>query len=368
MSLETQILENSASVNTVSYSMSVSEMITMYKDNELNLHPEFQRFFRWTPEQKSRLVESLLLGIPVPPIFVSEREDAKWDVIDGLQRLSTILELVGELRNENGELRPALQLSKTHYLPALDGMKWVNDDPLKRLPEIAQIKVKRARLDVNIVKSTSDGDVRYEVFQRLNTGGAAATDQEVRNCLVLMANRDYFSWLKRLSEREEFRGTLSLTDRAMDEAFDMELVSRFLAFVPSTIEDLAGIDELGSFLNRTVLQQANQQDFPREQLERAFDDTFRFLFDLLKEDSFRKYDHGRARYSGPMVVSIFEVVAGGLGHRLLNGEALPIPAEFIERHRALWAELSVQPYVGSGIRASTRIPQTVQFGRRWVNS
>jgi len=347
--------------------MSVSEMITMYKDKELNLHPEFQRFFRWTREQKSRLVESLLLGIPVPPVFVAEREDAKWDVIDGLQRLSTILELLGELRDEDGNLRPPLQLTKTHYLPALEGMKWAAEDPLMMLSESAQIKVKRARLDVNIVKSTSDGDVRYEVFQRLNTGGATATDQEVRNCLVVMANRDFFSWVKRLSEKEQFRGTLSLTDRAIDEAFDMELVSRFLAFVSSSIEDLSGIDELGSFLNRVILQQAKQPDFPRERLERAFDATFDFLAEALKEDSFRKYDHGRAKYSGPMVVSIFEVVAVGLGHRLLSGAALPTPAEFVERHRDLWGELSTQPYVGSGIRASTRIPQTVEFGRGWVN-
>jgi hypothetical protein len=367
VALDAEILENAASVNTVSYSMSVSEMITMYKDKELNLHPEFQRFFRWTIEQKSRLVESLLLGIPVPPVFVSEREDSKWDVIDGLQRLSTILELVGELQDEKGTPKPPLQLTKTHYLPSLDGVKWVDEDPMKALTESARIKVKRARLDVNIVKSTSDSDVKYEVFQRLNTGGASATDQEVRNCLLVMANPDYFSWLKRLSEKEEFRGTLSLTDRAIDEAFDMELVARFLAFVSSTIDDLRGIDELGSFLNRIIVKQAKQQDFPREAIERAFDATFHFLFDVLKEDSFRKYDHNRARYLGPMAVSTFEVVAIGLGHHLLHGGALPTPEEFSERHRNLWADLSAQPYVGSGIRASTRVPQTVEFGRRWVN-
>jgi uncharacterized protein with ParB-like and HNH nuclease domain len=98
VSLSQQIEDHSRNVQTQSYSMSVSEIVSMYKDGELELHPEFQRFFRWTREQKSRLIESLILGIPVPPIFVSERPNGKWDVIDGLQRLSTVLELVGELR------------------------------------------------------------------------------------------------------------------------------------------------------------------------------------------------------------------------------------------------------------------------------
>jgi len=81
MDLDEQINKHAATVNAGSYSMSVGELVAMYRDGELDLHPEFQRFFRWTREQKSRFIESLLLGIPIPPIFVSERPDSKWDVI-----------------------------------------------------------------------------------------------------------------------------------------------------------------------------------------------------------------------------------------------------------------------------------------------
>ena len=70
--------------------MSIGEMINLYKDDELEVHPEFQRFFRWDEEQKSKLIESLLLGIPIPPIFVAQKLNGRWDVIDGQQRLSTI--------------------------------------------------------------------------------------------------------------------------------------------------------------------------------------------------------------------------------------------------------------------------------------
>ena len=72
------------------YPVSIGELINMYDNDELNIKPQFQRYFRWTDTQKSRLVESLLLGIPIPSIFVSQRKDGVWDVIDGLQRLSTI--------------------------------------------------------------------------------------------------------------------------------------------------------------------------------------------------------------------------------------------------------------------------------------
>lgn len=366
MSLEDQITEHSATVQTQSYSMSVSEMAAMYRDGELGLHPEFQRFFRWTREQKSRLIESLLLGIPIPPIFVSERPDAKWDVIDGLQRLSTIFELMGELKDEAGNLKAPLELTRTHYLPDLEGRRWLNNQESSSLPESSQIKIKRARLDVNIVRSTSDEDVKYEVFQRLNTGGAQATEQEVRNCMLVMTNLEYFRWAKGLGNKPEFQETLSLTDRALEEAFDMELVTRFLILVQKEPEELQRIDELGTFLTHECITQARNASLDRMAIQESFCRTFEFLSAGLHENAFRRFDARRARYVGPMLVSLFEVIAVGLGHRLLSGGQLPDPILFAERHRELWPELGPMPYVGSGIRASTRIPETIRFGREWI--
>lgn len=366
MSLDDQIQANAASVKTDSYSMSISELIAMYRDNELELHPEFQRFFRWSLEQKSRLIESLLLGIPIPPVFVSERKDSKWDVIDGLQRLSTILELVGELRKEEGTLYPHLQLTRTHYLPDLEGKKWLDENHENILSESAQIRIKRARIDVNIVKSTSDQEVKYEVFQRLNGGGASATDQEIRNCLLVMSNREYFLWIKKLAEYEGFRNCLLLTDRAIEEAFDMELVVRFLVFVTKEIADLQKIEELGVYLNNESILQAKNTDYDKSYFETCFNTVFDFLSNNLKGDSFRKYDTQRQRYYGPMLVSLFEVVAIGLGNHLLSGGDLPSSKIYLEKHKTLWSELGPQPFLGSGIRASTRIPQTINFGRVWT--
>lgn len=366
MNLEKQIAEHATTVQTQSYSMSLGEMVSMYRDGELGLHPEFQRFFRWTPEQKSRLIESLLLGIPVPPVFVSECGDSKWEVIDGLQRLSTILELMGELRDEEGELKPQLELTRTHYLSDLEGLFWTHEDEKRCLPESSRIRLKRARLDVNIVRSTSDEEVKYEVFQRLNTGGAQATDQEVRNCLLVMTNIEYFRWIKKLGEIPSFRGTLSLTDRALEEAFDMELVTRYLVLLTKEPEDIQRIGELGAFLNQECVQQARDSSLERNRIEESFCHTFDFLADALAENAFRRFDSSRNRYVGPMLVSMFEVVAVGLGHHLLNDGGPPDKDGFRKRHRLLWDELGPQPFVGSGVRASTRLLETIQYGREWA--
>nr|WP_256437620.1 DUF262 domain-containing protein [Roseococcus sp. SDR] len=346
--------------------MSVSELLSMYRDGELDLHPEFQRFFRWTDEQKSRLIESLILGIPIPPIFVSEREDSKWDVIDGLQRLSTILELMGELVDEEGRRKPPLMLLQTHYLPDLESRYWVHEEENSSLPESVRIKIKRARLDINIVKSTSDTDVKYEVFQRLNKGGASATEQEIRNCLLVMSNRGYFNWIQHLSKSEAFKQTLSLTERAVEEAFDIELVCRLLIFSRKEVEELQRLDELGAYLNREAVSQARDKNFPFELMEFTFNQTFSYLAEHLQENAFRRYSTQSGRYVGPLLVSIYEVVAVGLANRLQGGASLPPSREFLDRHQKLWSELGQKKFVGSGVRASTRVPETVRFGREWV--
>ncbi|MFT3886322.1 MAG: DUF262 domain-containing protein [Flavobacteriales bacterium] len=122
--LQKEIDKARGDIRTDGYSMSIGEWASMYEKGELDIHPEFQRFFRWTNIQKSRLIESILLGIPIPQIFVSQRKDGIWDVVDGLQRLSTIFQLLGILKGENGAIESPLTLEGTSYLPKLHGFSW----------------------------------------------------------------------------------------------------------------------------------------------------------------------------------------------------------------------------------------------------
>ena len=119
VSLEQQIEQKRKEIYTDSYPMSIGEIINLYQDGELDIHPEFQRTYRWSITQKSKLIESILLGIPLPSFFVAQRDDGVWDVVDGLQRLSTIFSFLGIYKNEKGELEEPLQLIGTNSLTQL---------------------------------------------------------------------------------------------------------------------------------------------------------------------------------------------------------------------------------------------------------
>lgn len=127
-SLDQEIAKARLAISSDGYPMSVGELTNLYRDKELIIRPEFQRFYRWSSSQKSRLVESLILGIPLPSVFVAQTETGIWEVVDGLQRLSTIFELQGELREAGGGKISPLVLQSTKYLPSLEGKTWTNDE------------------------------------------------------------------------------------------------------------------------------------------------------------------------------------------------------------------------------------------------
>src|SRR5207302_2762577 len=154
MGLQQEIDARRSEIRTDDYAMSIGEWISLYENKEIDIHPEFQRFFRWDIWQKSRLIESILLGIPIPPIFVSQRKDGVWDVVDGLQRLSTILQFAGILRDEENNVLPPLVLERTKYLPALEGMKWNDpEDPENSFTPTQRLIIKRSKIDASIILS-----------------------------------------------------------------------------------------------------------------------------------------------------------------------------------------------------------------------
>ena len=201
VSLEQQIEQKRKEIYTDSYPMSIGEIINLYQDGELDIHPEFQRTYRWSITQKSKLIESILLGIPLPSFFVAQRDDGVWDVVDGLQRLSTIFSFLGIYKNEKGELEEPLQLIGTKYLPALENIYWdssIIPSSTSLFPESSsltkklQMAFKREKIDIKIIKKESDSNTKYELFQRLNTFGSSLSSQEVRNCMLIMIDPNIF--------------------------------------------------------------------------------------------------------------------------------------------------------------------------------
>jgi len=362
MALQEEIDKARNEIRTDGYSISIGEWISLYEKKELDVHPEFQRFFRWTPRQKSRLIESILLGIPIPQIFVAQRQDGVWDVVDGLQRLSTIYQFLGILQDEAGQLLTPLTLEGTTYLPSLTGKRW--DDPGhpdQSFTPAQRLLIKRAKIDVSIILKESDEAAKYELFQRLNTGGSMLSDQEVRNSILVWRNPDMYKWMKALSQDQSFVECVSLSERAVDEQYDMELVLRFIVFrtVPTT--GLVNLGDLGDFLTEKADELARNKAFDYAGEEAAFRETFALLKTALGDDSFRRYDATRQRFMGSFSVSAFEAVALGVGYnyKLLRGKGADIP----DRVKSIWIDPDFVNNSGSGVRASSRVPKIVPYGR-----
>jgi hypothetical protein len=365
MAIEDQISEAAKQIATDRYSMSIGELLSLYKDGEIDVHPDFQRFFRWTDFQKSRLIESLLLGLPIPPVFVSQKPDAKWELIDGLQRISTLLELFGELKGRDGAIKPPLVLTATKYLPDLEGMVWdVTKNPGKiELPAEVKLQIRRARVDINIVlASKSHKDGKFELFDRLNTGGTVATEQEVRNCLLLMAGGGFYEWLTELANEPNFSAVVPLTERQKTEQYDLELVVRYLVLKNLDAADVRPINDLHNYLTDRVLEFAKDANYDRAAEQRAFRRTFELLNDALGENAFRRLRVDEDRSVGPFLLAAYEVFALGLGANISNGIDVGNAEEIKARHVQIWRD-SAELVTSVGKRASARLAETLVLGK-----
>ncbi|MDJ0732730.1 MAG: DUF262 domain-containing protein [Nostocaceae cyanobacterium] len=364
--LQSEIDQKRREIRSDNYSMSIGELMSLYQQEEIEIHPEFQRFFRWSDYQKTKLIESILLGIPIPPIFVSQREDGIWDVVDGLQRLSTIYQFVGILKDENGKQIPPLTLQKTEYLPSLAGKIWEDKEhpegSIKGFTPAQRLLIKRAKIDVNILMKESDPFAKYELFQRLNTGGSIATSQELRNCILVSLNPDLYRWIKQLSENENFQSCLPLTEKLIDEQYDVEILCRFL--VLRTIDEslLNKIPDVDAFFTEKIQEIANNPNFDFEEEQAAFEKTFQLLGECMGNDSFRKYDVNKEKFSGGFLLAPFETIALGIGYNYqqYNATCLKLTQKIVE----IWSHPEFTSAFGRGRDARTRLPKLVPLGRK----
>ena len=223
--IENKILELRSELKTDRLDMSFGEIMNIYEDGDLIITPEYQRSYRWKDEQKTKFIESILLGIPIPPIFVAEDDDGKWELVDGLQRISTILSFFGLLLNDKEKNNFKLtQTDLTNNL--LVGIS------IKELPLKLKITLKRAVCRVEILRWDSKFDMRYELFSRLNTGSSPLKAQEIRNAVFI---GKFNTLLKELAFLNNFinivepRGNKNL--KYKEEMYFEELVLRYFSII-----------------------------------------------------------------------------------------------------------------------------------------
>lgn len=363
--LQNEIDNAQRSVKTDAYQMSVGEIVNMYKDAELIINPNFQRLFRWEPGQKSKLIESILLGIPLPPIFVFEKEDSKWELIDGLQQVSTILEFMGLLKDKSkGTIKAPSFLTATTYLPSLNNTVWEKSDQIDDLPigdqveleKPHQLAIRRARLGVEILKRPSDSKAKYDLFQRLNAGGTPANPQELRNCIMIMISEPYFNMVKSLADYEPFRIVLSASEDQIERQRHMEYASQFLVH---TYIPYDGKHDVEDYIDNGIVQLAEAGPTPNT--EAHFRKTFDLLSTAFGSNTLRRMEQDK--HQGRVSLAAFECIAVGVGKNIDEIEAKGDPIRFVqERVQQFWKRQELSSFFTPGLRGTVRIQRTIPFG------
>lgn len=310
-----EIINKRNEIYTSQLNMSVGEFISLYNDNEINLEPSFQRFFKWSEQQETNFIESILLGYPIPSIFVLQREDGVWDVIDGVQRLSTIYHFVGILYDEDNknQKKEPLQLTKAKILTHLEGLYYNNSDK-SSLDAASRIDFKRAIIPVTILNNNSDGNTKFELFRRLNTGGSKLTAQEVRNALMLMSNAKAYLTLEKFCKTDQFKIFLNLSDNKTGDRTDMDILTRFIVMrhYPN-IENIDNRIDINIFLDDNICEIISKEDYDVLEDINYFKALINFFKNNVDENyGFQVYKPSKNAYQGGFNWFIFETVTWGL--------------------------------------------------------
>lgn len=286
-------------VRTESLDISVGELVALHGAKELVIQPDFQRLFRWSTEQRSRLVESLLLELPIPSIFVIEKENGVLELIDGLQRTSSLIQFV----SADDISLPSLVLDGCDLVEELNGKSF--DD----LPLTLRLRLKRTSIRTVVIKRQSSQFLRYEMFKRLNTGGARLSEQDIRNVNARMIGDEgakFYQFLIDMSAIDSFKGTTDLLSvSAIEARANEELVLRFFAAKDYREQFKGSVsDWLDSYMEKILLHDA---PFDFEAQAAIFNSVFDVLNEKFGSNAFVKYRNGKPM--GGVAPAYFEAVS-----------------------------------------------------------
>lgn len=280
-------------VNISQRPMNVYNLMERLENEEINLAPEFQRNENlWSPEQQTRLIESLMLKIPIPTFYFNAADDDKWIVIDGLQRLSAFKNfLVGNI-DENGERRKE-KFTGLQYMRDFENLTF-DDLPRQYVRRIKETPI----VAYTVERGTPDGIV-YNIFQRINTGGLELKPQEIRQALYVGKAT---ALLQKLAEKEEF---LQATQHSIstERMADREYVNRFIAFteLDYVLEYKGNIDE---YLRKALKKVNHYDEKELLRVEKSFYRVMLYCKKIFGKYAFRKYNEKRRR--GPINKALFE--------------------------------------------------------------
>nr|WP_315289699.1 DUF262 domain-containing protein [Serratia proteamaculans] len=281
------------------FDFSVKELVAMASDGIINVAPEYQRQFRWPAENQSRFIESVFLGIPVPSLFMAANKDGTWELIDGVQRLSTLIHYMGN----------ATQLDKFDFsgplkLEGLESLSEFNGCAYSDIPSTLQLKFSLRPLKVTTLSDKSDLKVRFDLFERLNTGGIILTKQEIRGCVY---RGEFNDFLSELSKNVDFDVCVNLPESKKNDGTKQELVLKFFAFLNNRQNfDHSVVDFLNDYMSDATLK------FNYKKNRNIFEETFRQL-SIALPDGIKRGN----RQITP--INLFEAVSIGAADAINNG-------------------------------------------------
>lgn len=318
--LEEIIDKKVGEVRTESLDLSFGEIVNLHSNEELIIQPEYQRLFRWSDEQKSRLMESILLELPIPQIFVIENSDGVLELIDGLQRVSSVIQFINP--SVLSETEP-LTLQGCDLIPEL------NEKKFDQLPLTLRLRIKRSSVRTVVIKRQSKSFLRYEMFKRLNTGGEILAPQEIRNCSARMVGENginFYEFLRQQASHPAFINCIeTLAQVEKEKKGDEELVLRF--FATKNAQDLfrgSVRDWLDDYMEKILLEEIS---FEYEIEEENFDKLFSFLDNILSDGAFVKY---RGNHPiGGLAPAYYEAITVGTFNVL--GKIIDMPKDLVKQ-------------------------------------
>ncbi|AUC08305.2 DUF262 domain-containing protein [Acinetobacter lwoffii] len=404
-SLDKELESVRSSFRTQKMSMSIGELCSLFKKEDLILNPNFQRVFRWNKEQQSRLIESILLGIPLPPIFVAQQKNGKWSVVDGLQRLSTIFSIEGLLQADSKDAIKHV-LSLKHQILREEGQEIDDEDEfndieeeieeilhteepdeeifkfvgLKKLTKLNGLTwkelsldhrrtVRRSFFEINIMYLESNTKAQYELFQRLNTGGSSLTPQEVRNCIIIMNDPSIFNRMDDYRLNKNFIKITSLTIKQMQEAYDMELINRFmLALNYSNIkfEKYPHDTKIGDFIDDETIEILESKQLDIDISINLLEKTIDFLYLNLGNNAFKKYNITKNKFTGSFNLSAYEAILVGVAKNLDKLQKLDKEV-FIKKVEKIYSEDEYIRASGRGIKVLNRFENLIKFSMEYFS-
>jgi hypothetical protein len=305
ITIQSQLDANRRSVSFDSYDVTVRQLYDMISEDIIDVTPEYQRHFVWNQERQSQLIESILLGIPVPSLFMATNKDSTWEVIDGLQRITTLVNFIGKVDviEKISESSKPLILKGLEKLDALNGLKYSD------MPKSIQLMFLTRPVRITVLNDRSDFNLRFDLFERLNTGGVILHPQEIRNCVYLGPFNDF---IKECSVFPAFKNSIKIGSNAEKSGNLEELALKFFAYYESRN---SFVHSVKGFLNEYMAHKTERFK-NRKSLKSLFESTFSLLGAALPDGIVRS----NRRNTTPLI--LFEAIALGVADALESNKKI----------------------------------------------